>query len=182
MSKLIFALSNLLLVIPFLKALINPEQNIDFIYDASIMLFIAEFLSIHSSVLLSGALNIPNKYKVILFGAYAFFVIILLTFTKSRIIIFYLLISLVTKFFISREIPDINRATKSTKCLIITVFAVLIFSPILRTLIPFTDEILNAKPINASGLFVETPQTILVWGIIYPIGLFISEFLPSSKS
>lgn len=170
-------LSNLLLAFPFIYALYRPEQNVDFIYDASVMIFIAEFLSIHSSGMLSGVSNKNIKTKIPLFLFYMIFVVGLLTTTKSPQIFYFLVVSFFTKFFIHRNTSVTEAFVKPFLVLLATAFLVIVASGLLKIIIPIPDHVLMQKPSNISGLFVDVPQTILVWGIIYPIGLYLISFL-----
>ncbi len=177
-------LSNLLLTIPFIHALFKPRYNIDFIYDTSVMLFIAEFLSIHSSGMLGGVSNKNIKAKIALFFFYILFVVMLLATTKSPQLFYFLTVSFITKFFIHRNTSATEAFVKPFLVLLGTTFFVIFASSIIKIIIPIPDYVLMQKPSNISGLFVEVPQTILVWGIIYPIGLYLISFIdiPIEKS
>lgn len=184
MKPKLLELSNLLLALPFIYALYRPEQNVDFIYDTSVMFFIAEFLSIHSSGMLFGESSKTIKSKIPLFLFYMIFVVVLLITTKSPQIFYFLGVSFFTKFFIHRNTSEKEAFVKPLLVLLTTAFLVTFGSRLLKIIIPMPDYVLMQKPNNISGLFVEVPQTILVWGIIYPIGLYLISFLdfPVQKS
>ncbi len=147
------------------------------------MLFIAEFLSIHSSGTLSGISGKDIKQKMPLFLFYMLFVVVLLATTQSPQIFYFLIVSFFTKFFIHRNAPAKETFVKPILVLLGTTFFVTFAGWLLKILIPLPDYVLMQKPSNVSGLFVEIPQTILVWGILYPIGLYLVSFMdiPSKK-
>ena len=177
MSAKYSELSNLFLVVPFIYAILKPENNIDFIYDSSFMLFIAEFLTIHSSAALTGTPVKDNKKMISLFIFYMVFVITFMVTTKSPQIIYFLVVSFFTKFFIHKGDSSEETWVKPLIVLLITTFLVMFMSDLLKILIPLPNNVLMQKPNNVSGLFVEVPQTILGWGIIYPIGLYLISFI-----
>lgn len=47
---------------------------------------------------------------------------------------------------------------------------------VIQILIPFPEAIYAAKPANSSGTFVDVPQTLLVWGVVYYAALIVWQF------
>lgn len=176
------SLTNLLLAIPFIQAIIWPTQNINFIYKTSVAIMIVEFLTLHSSLMLFGYKNGGIKTKggknigiLPIFAAYMLMLYTTSVSLKSYIIFATAAFSFAIKFFIDRQSPDPLRQIKSTVAYMSSIFTVILFSFLLPFLIPLPQEVFLAKPLNTSGLFVDTPQTILVWGILYPIYLVLIE-------
>ncbi len=177
MSKRYLELSNFFLAVPFIYAILEPEKNIDFIYNTSIMLFIAEFITIHSSAMLSGTPNKEVGRKILLFFFYMAFVFAFSLVSKSKNIFYFLTVSFFIKFFINKNESNMDRIVKPIIVFVSSAFLVTFTSGIWKSLIRIPLPVLMQKPDNISGLFVEIPQTILAWGIIYPIGLYLISFM-----
>lgn len=155
----------------FFYALLAPEQNINFMYNVGIFIFVSEFLSIHSS----GMLTSPDKVsrKLPLFCLYLAFVAAfsLMTQTFYPAVIFVL--SLVAKLF--DKTPNGKALATSLYMFLGTVFLTIFLSPLISAVFDFPQSVLDQAPANTSGLFVEQPQTLLVWGILYYAGLMILQ-------
>lgn len=181
-QKFLTTLPNLMLTLPFLQAIKFPHQNANFIYNTAIALFVIEFLTIHSTFILHGVTKQSFKEKskmkvgkLQLFLFYIFIVSAISFVTKSYVLLAYAFLSFTTKFFIDKQLPDITRNIKSTLAFFCSVFLVITFSWLFALVIPLPENIRLSKPAGTSGLFVDTPQTILAWGLIYPILLIIFE-------
>ena len=177
MSKRYLELSNFFLAVPFIYAILEPEKNIDFIYNTSIMLFIAEFITIHSSAMLSGTPDKELGRKTFLFFFYMAFVFAFSLVSKSKNIFYFLTVSFFIKFFIHKNESNADRIVKPIIVFVSSAFLVTFTSGIWKSLIQIPLPVLMHKQDNISGLFVEIPQTILAWGILYPIGLYFISFM-----
>lgn len=186
---------NMILAGIFFQALIFPRTSIDFIFRASILIFIVEFLSIHSSGMaartsesqlhvLGKKINISkNIEKVFLIIFYIFFVVAISITFKNWIVPSFFFVSLVTKFFGNK-----SRAMLTSSMLynliifFISIFLIIILSVPLQMMFPIPSEVLMMKDSGTSGLFVDAPQTVLFWGVIYFVSLAIMEIALYKKS
>lgn len=174
-------LSSIAMIGFFVQALLYPEFNINWIYSSAVIIFVIEFLSIHSSGMMMGEVLSKDKKKnaTYLFFFYLFFTIGLTVVFKNYILPFFFILSTYIKFFIGRHFAAnkiyliINIFT-----LVIPLIIVSVGAPFLKNLFPFPQEVLMAKPANATGVFVDVPQTVLVWGVLYfSIQFVINLFL-----
>lgn len=171
----------------FLQALLNPVANVSWIYSGALAIFFIEFLSIHSSGMLSGyhqekkrafehgrpikEVLKDNPHFLIIF--YGIFTVAISLFLKVWFLPLYFLASTYIKIHaVSRK--DIPPEQENKNMLILSVliflgttFFVAYTIPVWTNIFPFPDSVLAAKPSNASGVFVDTPQTLLVWGVLY---------------
>lgn len=180
--KTIFAfLSSIAIITFFVQALLFPEFNVNWIYSSAMIIFVVEFLSIHSSAMMMGEVLSENKKKnaTYLFFFYLFFTIVLTVVFKNYILPFFFILSTYIKFFMGRHfVANKTYLIINVFALIIPLIIVLIGSSLLQNLFPFPQEVLMAKPENATGVFVDVPQTVLAWGVIYfSIQLLINLFL-----
>ena len=173
--RLFVALLNYSLIIfLFLRALMSPLDHLDFIYGFGIFVFVAEFLSIHSSGMLSSRQRLPATLFVI-----SIYVILALAFSiglGSFYPALILILSIVAKAVTAprptqTETPSkkllSNLLVVQVVLLVGTVLFVCMFGWLLTILLPFPEAVYAARPANTSGIFVEQPQTLLVWGILY---------------
>ena len=110
--------TNLFLVGLFCRALINPVGFTDFIYKTGIMIFVVEFMSLHSSGMFLGASQqeknngktaIPFKGKILLMAFYTIMVVAFSAGTGQWMPALYFFISLVGKATFSRTIDAQKR-------------------------------------------------------------------------
>lgn len=155
----------------FFRALLNPFVYTDFIYDTSILLYVTEFLNIHASGMLQGASHQSGKqlYRPFLLLLYGFFIFIFFFVFKNTIMLIFFAVSLVSKVLSYRTSADPHQSATRTMLLLGTTLPLVVLSPIIAFLFPFPAEFLALKPANTSGLFVEMPQVVLVWGILYSL-------------
>ncbi len=172
-NKYITNVSVLFLALPFIYALMFPLKNINFIRDTSIMLFLAEFISILSYAILFDKSPRSTTRRILALMLITTFCSALMKATTSPFVFFYLVVSIFTKYFISKEKPDVYRFAKNIAVYVLSLFIVVVTSPLLSALIPIPKQFINSN----GGLFFAVPQTILFWGILYPIGLFLMEFV-----
>lgn len=133
-----------IIVLMFLDALINPQNNINFIYNSLTFIFVAEFLGIHSSFMMGTSKKTPI-ISIIIISIYMFMTIIfstvLNTFYPAIILALSIIAKSSNKKYINRNISGLN--------LILYISSVLIgilFSPITKSLIIFSDNVLALKP------------------------------------
>jgi hypothetical protein len=163
----------LTLVFLYAQALLRPEEHAAFIFRAGMAIYIIEFLSIHSSGMLSADHKSKKKRwfsRFALLGFYAIFTIGFMIGLDCLFIGLYFLLSLCAKLFISQSIKDdISRSqiAFSVINLIGCTFAVILLAPLLKKVFPVPHSVISQKSEGTSGLFVNTPQTLLAWGVLY---------------
>ena len=174
-TRLVVALLNYgLIVFLFLQALIDPVHHLDFIYSFGVFVFVAEFLSIHSG----GALSSRQKLSTTIF-VISIYIVLALGFSIGLGSVYpalILILSIIAKAATAPRSRQDKTVTKTPKdnllmvqlvLLIGTVVFVMLFGWLLAIIIPFPEAVYAARQAGASGLFVEQPQTLLVWGILY---------------
>jgi hypothetical protein len=141
-------------------------------------IFLTEFLSIHSSVLLSA----PKKTlpKIFALIVYVIFVLIIsfATHTYYPAIIF--IFSLMAKLFHSPR--DNLQLIGPTIIFMGSVFITIFASSTIKSTFVFSQQVLDQKTKGSSGLFVDTPQTLLVWGMLYYTGLIVFQVWEYTKA
>ncbi len=176
MSRHISELSNLLLAVPFVYALLYPERSIEFIYDTGVMLLVFEIFSIISTMAIEDYKNKPIKDKFALFLFFMVFVYSFIKSTQSPQIWYFFTVSLITKFFIFRTAPSIAIIARPMLVLLATSTFIIATGWLWKFLIPLPEEVMRYG-VGKKGLFNEIPQTLLAWGIIYPVGLYLTNFI-----
>ena len=164
---------NLFLGWLFLRALVWPEDHAQFIFRSGLMLYIAEFLSIHSS----GMTQEPqgrNKNKglgrISLLGLYGLFIFLCAYGLKSWFIAIHFWVSLLAKVFFKRSAArDMGHVPQAfaTANLIASTFLVILLAPLLNSVCPIPPAVMEQRMPGSSGLFVDVPQTLLAWGVLY---------------
>lgn len=196
--SLILSISgNLFLGGLYLAALINP-QNAEFMFRTGMLFYIVEFLSLHSSGMAFGIrgkeregadhkstfnfsargpgnnlLQANPKYTLV--GLYSVFVLAIGLVFKNYYIPFYFFISVLTKFFGKKAAKDNVQVGLPIFLFLAATFISLISTPILVKIFPISDQILQNRVPGSSGHFVDFPQSLMVWGIVYFISLSIME-------
>lgn len=194
-GSLLFAIAtNLFLVGLFYSALINPAHFKDFIYKTGIMIFMIEFMSLHSSGMFFGAAQeegktgrkvMSLKAKIGMFAFYNIFVIAFASMTGQWLAALYFAISLGSKAVYSRSIDAKERlapVAAGIVMLLLSTFLVVFGAQLLADWFPFPSEIRSARPSGQSGLFVDTPQTLMAWGVIYFTLMTFCELMIFRKS
>jgi hypothetical protein len=186
---------NLVLAGIFFQALIFPHSSIDFIFRASLLIFIVEFFSIHSSgmaaKITTNTIRVAgmkmkvskNEEKIIIMGIYILLVILISITFQNWIVPFFFIISMVTKFFGHK-----SRAVLASSMLynfvifLISILLIILLTEPLKLMFPFPPEVLLKKDPGTSGLFIDAPQTVLFWGVIYFTSLAIMEIALYKKN
>ena len=186
--------TNLFLAGLFYNALTNPVDYKDFIYKTGIMIFMVEFMSLHSSGMFFGAAqNRQNTGKVIMtprvkiamLAFYSLFVIVFASFTGQWLIALYFVVSLVSKAVYSRSIDAKQRlapVAAGIAMLLLSVFLVVFGARLIADWFPFPPDVTSARPSGQSGLFIDTPQTLMAWGVIYFFLITVCEIMIFRKS
>jgi len=182
-SLLISCTSNLLLVFWFALALLNPTEHAYFIFNTGLILFSIEFLSIHSGGMLAGT---PKEHslkkswfhipiKLFLVSLYSIFVLAFAFAFKNYWVPLFFIFSLVGKVFGNKAKESPTNVALSIVLFIGSVFLIVMTASLWESLFPFPAEVFAFKPENTTGMFVEQPQTLLVWGVLYYILTAITE-------
>ena len=183
---------NLFLSGLFLSALLAPIAHVNFIIQTGIWLFLVEFLS----VFVGGAGTHPQLKKIrgIFTSIVGFFAVSAFALTFGWMLLESIYLPLI--FLGSTAAKILGRRATSGKSsfvypillLLGSVFIVfVIFGPeLLVNLFPFPEEFNQYVPADwaarrmsgeISGEFIDRPQTMLVWVVIYFFSLFIAELV-----
>jgi len=193
-SLLLAIATNLFLAGLFYRALIRPVEFVDFIYRTGIMIFMIEFMSLHSSGMLFGAARearqngkrvMPLKAKITLFIFYNIMVAGIAAATGQWLAALYFFASLVSKAFFSRSIDSQRRmapVAAGIAMLLLSTFVVVFAAPLLSHWFPFPSEVRSARPAGQSGLFIDKPQTLMAWGVMYFSLITICEVIIFRRS
>jgi len=185
--------TNVVLVVFFVRALLHPADFTDFIYKTGIMIFMIEFMSLHSSGMFFGAAQkqqagskvMTLKLKLTLFVFYGMFIVVFAAMTGQWLGAVYFLVSLGGKVAYSKSINAEERlkpVAAGIAMLLLSTFTVVFTAGLLKKMFPFPHEVLSARPPGQSGLFIDSPQTLLVWGILYFSLMTLCEILIFRKS
>ncbi|MBU0470331.1 MAG: hypothetical protein KKA62_06185 [Nanoarchaeota archaeon] len=174
-ALMISVIASVSLIWIFISSLLFPEKNVNFIINTGMLIFIFEFLSVHSSVMIIGIQQSPKKMfwlKVGLFSFYFLFVTVVALVESNWFFLFLFLSSLATKIFLNkavdRSIMSILTPFIYVALLLISVSIVCSFPHFFEIIFPFPAEIMQTLTESGStGLFIEVPQTLLSWGALY---------------
>jgi hypothetical protein len=165
---------NLYLASRYYGALRAPVGREGFIYGASIAMFVVEFLSLHAAGFMGGARGTMAKELpslrsriglLVFYGAFAAGVGVAL---GAWVVVLYFLIDLAAKMLGAKAAPNRERFIVAFLVFMVTIFTVIgIPVRMWSEMFPMPPEVLNARPRNASGMFIDYPQTALVWGCAY---------------
>lgn len=194
-ASLIGALAtNVVLAGLFLRALLDPSDFTDFIYRTGIMIFMIEFMSLHSSGMLFGTVRNKKdagnvftslKVKAGLITLYSVLIAGFAAATHQWLAAVYFIVSLIGKAAYSRSIDAQRRlepVAAGIVTLLLSTFVVVFTAPLLAKWFPFSSEVTAARPAGQGGLFIDTPQTLMAWGIIYFSLMTLCEILIFRKS
>jgi len=193
-SLLLSIATNLFLVGVFYSALINPVDFKDFIYKTGIMIFMIEFMTLHSSGMLFGSAQKAKetgkrrfglKEKIGLFVFYNMFVIVFAAQTGQWLAAVYFAVSLASKAVYSRAIDAEERlapVAAGIAMLLLSTFLVVFGAKLIAGWFPLPAEVRAARPAGQSGLFISTPQTLMAWGVLYFMFMTVCEVAIFRKS
>ena len=182
-SLTISQFGNLSLVAIFAAALFFPQKYGHFIFSTGLLIFIIEFLNIHSAGLgqhQPASSSKPQKiflnfFKIFGIFMYMVFIIAVSIVFKNYFLPLYFFISLISKFYSQKYPQRYSPSAILTVWFLASVFIVAFSSKLLVQLIKFPDAVLSLKPQGSSGLFIDYPQTLLIWGITYFLGAAIID-------
>lgn len=162
--------ANLSLAAVFGRALLSPEDQVDFIFRTGVLVFLIEFLSVHSGFLLIGLTGDAKSLaiKIPLLAVYAIFVFGFGAVSKNMYLPLIFFLGLIAKFFAQKATHNPILPILSVPLLILSVIVVVFALPErLEALFPFPEAVMAQKPAGSSGDFVDRPQTLLAWGVLY---------------
>ncbi len=205
LSGLAAVATNVWLAAWFASALRDPAAHVDLVYHVGIMLFVIEFLSLHSSGMLFGtaarrsaveraagrwresvvrpararhravasaARAVPVS-RMLRGGLVAFYLLMVLGFAASTgqwIAAVYFAASVVAKALSAGSVDAEARLRPVAAGIVFLLsgtFAVIAAASWLSRTFPLPAEVVAARPPEQGGLFVDTPQTLLAWGVFY---------------
>lgn len=154
----------------FLRAILSPAEHADFILKTGILIFVIEFLTMHSSVMLGKRDEIEQKGWKAFFGK-MFFIILYSLFaigtgygTQNWILPLVFFISLVAKVFGKKATKDM---TWFPVILLMAAQMLAIFpGQLLQTYAPLETELYDAIMARSSGM-ENIPLFFIIWGVIY---------------
>lgn len=172
----------------FLQALLFPKDHIDFIYSMGFVIFLLEFLNIHSTGMIMGASEQKKtlhnlRHKGFLLILYLIFYLVAFSVAKNYYVVISAVISFLSKLFFKQALPkDTSNIAVSGGLLVILTVALAMISDLIKIIIPFPEEVYLNKPGNTSGVFVDVPQTLLLWGVLYYFLLGLYEIVLFKKT
>jgi membrane protease YdiL (CAAX protease family) len=125
------------------------------------------------------------KAKIAMFAFYNVFVITFASMTGQWLAALYFFVSLASKAVYSRSIDAEKRlapVAAGIAMLLLSTFLVVFGAQLLADWFPFPPEVKSARPSGQSGLFVDTPQTLMAWGMIYFTLMTLCELAIFRKS
>lgn len=66
--------------------------------------------------------------------------------------------------------------------LLLSVLLVVFGAQLIAGWFPFPPEVKAARPSGQSGLFIDTPQTLMAWGVIYFVLITVCELMIFRKA
>jgi hypothetical protein len=171
-SALIASLFNYSLAATFLLALLNPDMSISIVFGLGMLIFFVEFLSLHSSAMLGGKKpKMPFRILYSIIYEFPILTIYIAIIAALGLIFGYwqLLLFFAASLFGKILVPMENWQKMGSQFLFFILSAIFIiaFAPSLADLFPFSPDVLAQKMPGSGGLFVEYPQAVLIWGILY---------------
>ncbi|MEI6850609.1 MAG: hypothetical protein WCK26_01420 [Candidatus Saccharibacteria bacterium] len=165
-------ISYLLVAGLYLVAMLNPQNNIDFIYGYGMFIVIAEFLSVFSSnIVMSEFRLFDNIFAIIIL---MFFVVVFSFVLHSIYPGLILGLSIIAKIFTNKTRLSTNESSTfsfddytTLGIFFGTLLLIAFSSPLLGKLLTLPESVLINKPANTTGIFVDTPQLLLIWGVLY---------------
>lgn len=192
MQRVIYLISasigNFMLAGYFLQALLFPTDHIEFIYSAGFGIYILEIVNLHSTGMIMGTAGIKNRLDRVLHKIsypffYALFYIMAFQVTKNYDVVIIAVISFASKLLFRQALPK-KSSVIIISGVLLTVFSLIVmqFNGFVKELFPFPEEVYMAKPPNQSGLFVEVPQVLLFWGVMYYFSLVVVQIVMYLKA
>ena len=193
-SLLLAVATNLFLVGVFYSALIDPVEYKDFIYRTGIMIFVIEFMTLHSSGMFFGSAQKAKqtgkrqfglREKIGLFVFYNLFVVVFAAQTGQWLAAVYFAVSLGSKAVYSRSIDVEERlapVAAGIVMLLLSTFIVVFAAKPIAGWFPIPAEARSARMPGTGGLFVSKPQTLMMWGVLYFLFMTVCDVAIFRKS
>lgn len=164
----------------FIQTLLHPVKNLNLLYTTGIVTLIFEFLNIHSSTILNLYREKTGKEigpfpKLFLLFIYSIFIIFLSIFSGNIYISIIFFVSLISKVLANKVPTGLN--FYQFKLYMATLIIAILGTSLWEYLFSFPQEIYNARPDNITGILVDSPQTLVIWGIFYYFLLGITEII-----
>ena len=165
----------------FIQALLYPLKNLGLLYTTGIVILIIEFLNIHSSIMLNLyqerlGREIRPLPKLFLLFIYSIFIVFLGIFSENIYIPIIFFVSMVSKILASKVIPS-GLNTYQFKLYLTTLIIAILGASLWEHLFSFPLKVYEARPENITGILVDRPQTLVVWGVSYYLTLGIIEII-----
>lgn len=165
----------------FIQALLYPLKNLGLLYTTGIVTLIIEFLNIHSSIVLNlYREKLGKKFepllKLFLLFIYSIFIVFLGIFSENIYISIIFFVSLVSKILANKVVPS-GLNTYQFRLYLATLIISILGARLWEHLFSFPQKVYEARPDNITGILVDRPQTLVVWGISYYLSLGIIEII-----
>lgn len=148
-SMIISITSHVIIALMFLGALINPQDNINFIYNSALFIFIAEFMSIHSSLMIRSENGLKSNTFMLLI-----YILIITIFSLALNSLYpgmLLSLNIIANIFNNKSKNKSNVVTS----LILSgslIMLLTLFSGVIKQYIVFPASVLNQRPGNISRI------------------------------
>lgn len=145
----------LYLVSLFARSLLYPYQNLHFLLSIGPVLFITELIAVHAA---AKGKDLKDNLKLTFF--LLVFLIPVYSISRSWSIVFVTIISTIAKTIFKISVPS-PQYTLYSVLIYWTTFFIIFLSPIWNLLFP------NVPQGRGKGLIPESPETMMVWGVVY---------------
>jgi len=175
---LIALAGNLYLVGLFLSALLYPTANVDFIFRTGALVFVMEFLSIHSSGMIEGSRlqqqTPPKISPFALIGLYCVMALACAAAYHNWTLPLLFVVSVLAKYFGRRASASETSMTALFAIIfLLTAFVTVFTAPLFARLFPFSSSVMAHQ--RGSGVFERVPQALLGWGVLYYFLVALAE-------
>jgi hypothetical protein len=159
--------ANLVIIGQFTQALFDPTAHINFIYGTALGIFVLEFLSLHAGGVLANLPRDPKRFLYLLtIPVYGGFSVLAGQLLNSPALPLYFMLSLTAKVLFPRKVSA-EYIILNVFLLVATVMGVAVSQSLIGTVVAWPEGVLQQRPANSSGLFIDMPQTLVIWGIVY---------------
>ncbi len=172
-AKLTAILFNVGMIFVFARALLFPEVSAEWIFRGAFLIFIFEFLAVFTTAgvlkmkAASGVSVTSIKNTTLSLVVPCGFAVLFGYITGNLFAAGYFIVSTVVKLFDQKRNGKEADFVVAIVGILATLTIVVFTVPFWAALFPFSEQILSQKIEGTSGVFVDTPQTLLVWGVLY---------------
>lgn len=166
---------NLLFSLPFVYALRFPEISMEFLYTTAFFIWVSEFLAIHVGCFLANYHENVLVKRILAFSLYFSFVALLIIISQQATIFYFAAINLASKFFGHKDNYSSETIAKYFVVLLLSTTICILLRTGLRAIVELPPSVLNYPHPYARGVFFDYPEILLVWGLIYPLGLVLAD-------